>query len=179
VKSLAITDSSLANHSESLGVNCRGCFMLNERFFDGANSRLLTSTFASTAAASSAFIRRCQWRLVALKVEKRITVASRQVMTEKSAFYFSDCPSWFSATMPSYSITVLRRRRRSKVHSSLIFVLFVSHRVIIHSLRIEYRGQKIIMIIITPRQFLCSCHDDQSRFESSPRSFDECRLGAR
>ena len=32
--------------------------------------------------------------------------------------------NWFSGTMPSYCMTVLWRRRRSKVHSSLIFVLF-------------------------------------------------------
>ena len=46
--------------------------------------------------------------------------------TEKSACYFSDSPFWFSGTMPSYCMTVLwRRRRRSKVHSSLnFFVLF-------------------------------------------------------
>ena len=44
--------------------------------------------------------------------------------TEKSAFYFSDSRFWFNGTMPSYCMTVLRRMRRSKVHSSLIFVLF-------------------------------------------------------
>ena len=46
------------------------------------------------------------------------------------SFYFSDSPFWFSGTMPSYCMTVLWRRRRSKVHSSLIFVLFVLHSVI-------------------------------------------------
>ena len=35
--------------------------------------------------------------------------------TEKSDFYFSDSPFWFSGTMPSYCMTVLWRRR-SKVH---------------------------------------------------------------
>ena len=43
---------------------------------------------------------------------------------EKSALYFSDSPFWFSGTMPSCCMTVLWRRRRSKVFSSLIFVLF-------------------------------------------------------
>ena len=62
--------------------------------------------------------------------------------TEKSAFYFSDSPFWFSGTMPSYCMTVLWRRRSSKVHSSLIFVLFVLHSVFFHSLGIEYRGPK-------------------------------------
>ena len=37
--------------------------------------------------------------------------------TEKSAFYFSDSPFWFRGTMPSYCMTVLWRRRRSKVNS--------------------------------------------------------------
>jgi len=63
--------------------------------------------------------------------------------TEKSAFYFSDSPLWFSGTMPSYCMTVLWRRRRSKVHSSLIFVLFLyCIAYFFHSLGIEYRGQK-------------------------------------
>jgi len=59
--------------------------------------------------------------------------------TEKSAFYFSDSPFWFSGTMSSYCITVLWRRRRSKVHSSLIFVPFWYCIVqFFHSLRIKY-----------------------------------------
>jgi len=52
-------------------------------------------------------------------------------------------------TMPSYYITVLWRRR-SKVHSSLIFVLFcIAYRNFFHSLGIEYRSLKIIIIIIS------------------------------
>ena len=39
--------------------------------------------------------------------------------------------------MPSYCMTVLWRRRRCKVHSSLIFVLLVLHSVIVWG--IEYR----------------------------------------
>ena len=63
------------------------------------------------------------WNSVASLLISRAT-------TEKSAFYFSDSSFWFSGTMPSYCMTVLWRRRRSKVHSSLIFVLFVLHSVI-------------------------------------------------
>ena len=44
--------------------------------------------------------------------------------TEKSAFYFSDSPFWFSGTMPSYCMTVLWRRRRSKVHSIKVHWFF-------------------------------------------------------
>jgi len=47
------------------------------------------------------------------------------LMTEKSAVYFSDSPFWFNTTMPSFYVTVLWRRGRSKVHSSLIFVFFI------------------------------------------------------
>jgi len=55
-----------------------------------------------------------------------------------------------SGTMPSYCMTALwRRRRRSKVHSSLVFVLFcIAKRNLFHSLGIEYRDNTIIIIII-------------------------------
>ena len=69
-------------------------------------------------------------------------------MREKSAFYFSDSLFWFSGTMPYYCMTVLWRRRRSKVHSSLIFVLFfVMHRVIFFIPWELSTGVKIIIII--------------------------------
>ena len=55
--------------------------------------------------------------------------------SEKSAFYFSYCPFWFSGTMPSYCMTVLWKRR-SKVHSSLIFVLFF----VLHSVIFSFPG---------------------------------------
>jgi len=51
-------------------------------------------------------------------------------------------------------MTVLwrRRRRRSKVHSSLVFVLLcIAKRIFFHSLGIEYRDNTIIIIIIIIR----------------------------
>ena len=68
--------------------------------------------------------------------------------TQKSAFYFSDSPFWFSGTMPSYCMTVLWRRRRSKVHSSLIFVLFCIAQRIFSFPRNWVPGSIIIIIII-------------------------------
>ena len=47
---------------------------------------------------------------------------------EKSAFYFSDSPFWFSGTMPSYCMTVLWRRRFIPAWFLYFFVL---HSVII------------------------------------------------
>ena len=76
-------------------------------------------------------------------------------------------------------MTVLWRRRRSKVHSSLIWFLYFSvlHSVIFfHSLGIEYRGKNMIII---PRRCLWCCHDAQIHCENSTGSFDECRLSAR
>ena len=48
--------------------------------------------------------------------------------------------------MSSYCMTVLWRRRKSKVHYSLIFVLFVLHSVFFSFL--EHRGQKITTTVI-------------------------------
>jgi len=46
-------------------------------------------------------------------------------------FYFSNSSFWFNGKMPFYYVTVLWRRRRNKVHSSLISVLFLAlHSVI-------------------------------------------------
>ena len=53
-----------------------------------------------------------------------------RAMTEKSASYFNDSPYWFSDTMLSYYVTVLWSRM-SRVHSNLIFVLFVLRSVIV------------------------------------------------
>ena len=61
--------------------------------------------------------------------------------TEKSAFYFSDTQFWFSGTMPSYYMTFLWRRRRSKVHSSLIFLYFLIITIITARSRVKtYAG---------------------------------------
>ena len=70
----------------------------------------------------SAYIHALVLTIIIINSVARLLIS--RATTEKSAFYFSNSLFWFSGTTSSYCMTVLWRRR-SKVHSSLTFVLLV------------------------------------------------------
>ena len=108
-------------------------------FFGGTKWVKCSSNYAGTprSAAHWRFCPSCTRTIT--WIEASVSLLISRATTEKSALYFSDSPFWFSGTMSSYCITVLWRRRRSKVHSSLIFVPFWYCIVqFFHSLRIKY-----------------------------------------